>query len=157
MAQTTGNLRDAEHAELSETDAADFEQRLAKFRDTLPDREKAILSHMVIEASDGQPPAQKGQAKQAEPTQDELDAFMEKLNRFHDELPADQHLYVDGMLVKTWFKDDVEVQGYYPWNTWITITNKERHIYEYNCLAAGGTWVERWRRGAGHRRFACVS
>jgi hypothetical protein len=159
MTQKTADLqRDVENVELGEDDAQDFMERLDAFRDSLPDREKAILAQMVMHAAGEQPNPPEEKAQQPEPTQEEIDAFTDKLNRFHDELPGEMHLFVDEMLSKTWFKDASEVQGYH-WvriSPWQKITNWDRNAYDEWCYSRGGDAVYTIRRPGGTKRFvAC--
>lgn len=159
MGPKTADLKhDLEQMSSNEDDAKDFLERLDAFRDTLPPREKAILAEIVVEALGDEPAPEGGQAPEGEPTQEEIDSFIEKLNRFHDELPGDQHLYVDQMLGATALKDKAEVEGYSLDLVWFgTIQNKQRHIYRAACFnRPGPQYVREWfRPGAGHRRFAC--
>ncbi len=159
MAQKTADIgSEVESTGLGQDDANDFLERLDTFRDSLPEAEKSILSQMVIDAS-GEPAEQSnGQAAKAEPTGEDMESFKKKLNAFHDELPGDQHLYVDELLAKTWYQDEAEVQGYH-WDRispWIQIPNKQRFAYADACFAIGGDKLK-WKKytGEGHMWVAC--
>jgi hypothetical protein len=159
MTQKTADLeRDVSSAELGEEEAKDFMERLDAFRETLTPKEQAILGFMVFQASGEQPPAEAGSGELSPPTDEEMDAFTEKLNQFHDELPGEQHLFIDEMLGKTWFKDHAEVQGYH-WvriSPWYQITNRQRQAFAQACANAGGDAVRYvYRPGSGHRYAAC--
>lgn len=155
MALKTPALQEAGGAELTDQESEKFFEKLDEFRETLTDKEQIMLAVMVVEATDdAEAPASDGQAEAEPPTEAELDAFAGKLTEFHDSLEGNQHLLIDTMLGKTWFKHEAEVEGYY----WLPeprrIPNRQWAAYVRACAAAGGkvTWS---RSGAGHRNVAC--
>ncbi|CAN5227257.1 hypothetical protein BH09ACT13_BH09ACT13_05820 [soil metagenome] len=158
MALKTTVLEDAERAELSEQDADEFFTQLNAFRDTLADKEKVVLATMVVEAIDGtDAPTGDGPTTMEPPTAEETDAFAEKLDKFHDSLPGDQHLFLDAILGKSWFAHEAEVEGYH-WRLLDTriIKNWQWQGYKEACGAVGGDRADwtKWR-GSPRRRVAC--
>ena len=155
MASKTADLKqDLESVELSDEDSGDFMERLADFRDSLPDREKAILAQMVVDSAGDDV---EGSGTQQPPTAEEIDSFMQKLNAFHDGLPGDQHLLVDEMLAKTFMKEKAEVEGYHDIriSRWQRIPRSEFNNYREWCYQLGGDWVK-WRSmGPSTVRVAC--
>lgn len=132
--RTADLMHDVTTVELGEEDANDFMERLDEFRATLPDQEQAILAVMALEAAGESIPAT-GEGTLSEPTDEEMAAFAAKLDRFHDELPGNQHLYVDHMLAKTWFVEQAEVQGY-GWELigkWFLIPKKNLPAWRAAC------------------------
>jgi hypothetical protein len=162
MTQKTADLgHDVSSATLTEEDAKDFFERLDEFRKGLSEKEQAILAVMVVEAAgdDIPTPEAEGEGQVSPPTDEEVHAFLEKLNRFHDELPGEQPLYVDQILAKTWFKDQSEVQGYH-WRQiggWLWIPNQHRDEFIAACRSVGGDAVQfrRRRPGGGHVYAGC--
>jgi hypothetical protein len=161
MALKTNVPEQTENAQLEEQEIEDFFQRLDQFRDSLPEKEQVMLAALVVEATGKGEEADKAQQENPKsldpPTDEEFDAFAEKLNQFHDSLEGDQHLVLDAMLGKTWFQHEAEVEGFY-WRLLDTrvITNRQLPAYINACGAVGGdrvTWVR--RMGGGHRRVAC--
>ena len=161
MASKTADLQsDVANAEGSDAEAQEFIARLEEFAKSLPEREQAILSQMVVETI-GEEPQEGGPASTAEPTDEEMESLAEKLDSFHDELPGNQHLYVDDILAASWFKDRADVQGY----TWGTLAwrglvpNTHRGWYAQQCLSRPGAQEFQWkpkRRGGGHTYVACI-
>lgn len=158
MTSKTADLQsDVATVELGDEDGTDFMERLDGFRDSLPDREKAILAQMVVDAAEVADDATGTGTEQAPPTAEEIDSFMKKLDAFHDELPGDMHLLVDEMLAKTVFKDRSEVQGY-SWiriSRWQRIPNSSYDAYREWCYQRGGDWVKWQRMGPTTVRVAC--
>ena len=158
MTVKTADLKqDLETVELSDEDADDFLERLDAFRVGLSDKEQALLALMVFEAAGEDPPAAKGEGDLSVPTDEETDAFLEKLDRFHDDLPGSQHLYVDQLLGATVFKHEAEVRGYQTRiGPWFRIKHWQREAFERACYRAGGDLVRyEWRGGGAHRWAAC--
>ncbi|MBA2641537.1 MAG: hypothetical protein H0U82_01255 [Actinobacteria bacterium] len=93
------------------------------------------------------------------PTADETDAFAEKLDKFHDSLPGDQHLFLDAILEKSWFAPEAEVEGYHWILGWILepriIKNSQWQAYKQACSTAGG-WATWSKSGRGRRKVACL-
>ncbi|CAN5227408.1 hypothetical protein BH09ACT13_BH09ACT13_05830 [soil metagenome] len=150
MALKTPVLDDAARAELTEQDADEFSDQLAAFHDTLDEKEQVLLARLVVEASDGELPPSDKSGTLEPPTEDEFDAFAEKLSRFHDTLAGDQHLFLDEMLGKTWFAAEAEVEGYH-WRllaVWKSTDPVPYGGYRDLCRRAGGdrlSWT--YRRG----------
>lgn len=153
---------DAARAELSKADAREFYDRLDAFGETLGEKERVLLAVMVVEALAGEEeaPAAEEAATIEPPTEDEFTTFAKKLSEFHDSLPGDQHLLVDAMLAKTWFRDQAEVEGFH----WRLLDRRrvgyrQFRAYEKACLAAGGdqaTWSSPKLQGYdGGLRVAC--
>ncbi len=152
MAQKTANLKqDVESTSMGEGDAQEFIRRLEEFSKSLPEREQAIISQMVVEALGEESASSNGQDSKPEPTQEEIDSFTGKLNEFHDELPGDMHLFVDDLLATTWFKEQAEVQGYsHEFLVWRgLVPNKQRFWYGQQCFARPGEQTFQWKKKGG--------
>jgi hypothetical protein len=150
-------LEDAERAELGEEDFGEFTAKLDEFRDGLSDKEKVALALIVVGAMDGEPSTGSEPGDIEAPSDEEMDAFAEKLNAFHDSLPGSQHLFLDAMLGKTWFSDEAEVQGYH----WVLldrrmVQNWDLEAYRRACARIGGDYITWQRRPWAHRKpVAC--
>jgi hypothetical protein len=130
---------------LNEADAQEFFRRLDEFKETLNDKEKLLLASMVVAAAEdgaqGEAPQEQDLDESKLPDEQEGEAFADKLNQFHDNLPDNLHLYLDSLIGKTFLKDEAEVQGYH-WlfAGWVPMTQVS--AYKAYCYEQGGDY---WR------------
>jgi hypothetical protein len=104
-------------AQPTETETKDFMERLAEFRNGLPEDEQALMDALVARATAGD---QEQQAEQgaADGEQDvskqELDDFFAKLQDYRDKLPEGDQRLMDDVVVAAGAVDvepDVEAHG----------------------------------------------
>jgi hypothetical protein len=145
----------------SETEVAEFQQKLKDFEATLNDEEKQQLAAMIVLATDAQDEEEtkRVSGKERQPTDQEMEAFAKKLNDFHNSLPGDQHRVLDALVGRAFARDDADVQGYeYIWSGWV-LANRRTWNYWWNvCDYQGGdlyNFGTAWSGGRKWRHIGC--
>jgi hypothetical protein len=138
----------------SEQETEEFFQRLDEWRKSLSDREQYILASLVVHAADGQEGEDTQSEAQIEPTDEELDAFADRLDQFHDEL-GDKHVLLDGILLRSVHRDDkADVEGY-QWAWFMIVPAPTVRSFQKVCTQLGGRPM-RPQRLRGNRRYRAV-
>jgi hypothetical protein len=142
----------------SEQDIREFERKFKEFFEDLPDREKLQAASLRVLAAkeDGDDEAQQvGEGQEMDPlSEEEIEAFVAKLNGFHDSLPEGQHQILDSMTAKAFVhsvpgdeRDDVEGHhGTFQWARWIAPGSQfeaDRQYYANYC----------WNYNRGHTHW----
>jgi len=125
----------------SETELAEFQQKLTDFEATLTPGEKQQLAGMIVLATDAQDEEEtkKVSGETTLPSDEEMDAFAKKLDEFHDSLPGEQHRVLDAIVGHAWAGDADDVQGYYYiWSGWINANRRSWRSYWRACDYQGG-------------------
>ena len=137
----------------SEQDIKEFQKKFDEFFETLSEREKLQAASLVTLAAqeDGVREAEQvGENSEAEPlSEKEIEEFLAKLQKFHDDLPDGQHEIIGGLygkgIVHAIPEDQRdEVEGH-----WLSYDNyiNVRNLYYYSwvnyyarqCYSYGGT------------------
>jgi hypothetical protein len=125
----------------SQTEVDDFWRRLREFSDSLSERERELLA-MTVVAGAAWPVStpieeEKEQATDGAPADEELEAFAEKLDQFHDSLPGEQHQVLDGIVGMAYFSEEMDVQPY-GWLFQGYIPANKLNYYKKLCWNYGG-------------------
>ncbi len=157
----------------SEQDMREFESKFNEFFESLSEREKPEAAAMVVLAGEYET-SQEGstEVEQREENQDveaplseeEIEAFVAKLDSFHDSLPEGQHQILDSMAAKAFVhvgpedeQDDVQghywqrTEAYYPTASSFTNFN----YFENFCSSIGGRMRFRYITWNGQVAFGC--
>lgn len=158
MAQAT--LKEPETTQAAPFTDQDVEavfDRLEEFRETLPEREKQILSRMIVEAGGDDEATQEGISADATdtPKDEDLDSLGEKLHKLHEELPGNQHLVLDSLVAKSLLKEAVDTEGYH-YLFIRTVPNRRVRAWARYCASIGGDQLRYvGYRGGGHKTIGC--
>ena len=151
--------------EVSETDVEGFWQAVDAWQSTLSEKEQMQFSALVVLAAGQENEVESyGQAQdeqQAALSEAEVDAFMQKLEEFHDTLPEGQHQILDALVGRAFASDENEVEPYWYqlWRGWIPQSRVNHHLAQ--CRAAGGGWGFLYpyrsvvQRGTRYTDFGC--
>jgi hypothetical protein len=134
----------------TEEEVADFDRRLDEFRQSLPERDqKQLAALIVVAAREQEAGTQESSGDDTRPSEQEVDAFMDKLKQFHDSLPGDQHHLLDS-LVRNAAAANEDVEGYdhqMLWWAWMPYSHRASYITQ--CYGEFGTlkwWTDRYGR-----------
>ena len=154
MAQATLKEPETRAEPFTDEDAEAAFDKLEELRETLPEREKQILSRMVVDATDGEGAIEESAAAES-PSDEEIDSLAQKLNDLHDQLPGNQHLVLDALVGKTLLKDAADVQGYH-WLFIRTVPNRRVGAWREYCRSIGGDRFKMvWYSRGGHKTVGC--
>jgi hypothetical protein len=111
--------------------------KLAEFRNTLPEREQAMMDSLVARAA-GQPEEGDGVVADA-PSAAEVTGFAQKLEEYRDTLPEDDRILVDGMVIASGAVEE-DVAGHAWYQAWSAPGHSAWYTtYMAACFARSGT------------------
>jgi hypothetical protein len=135
----------------SEQDMQEFQGKFDEFFENLSDREKLQTASVVVLATQEVTDEESIEENQTvEPlSEEEIGAFVAKLDGFHDSLPEGQHQILDSMVARTFVHDIPEeelddVQGnvlYLRWSRWVPYNRYQDqwiNYYKNYCNNQGG-------------------
>ena len=147
-------------ATVNETELEEFFRSLENFRQNLSENEEQQLAAMIVLAANKEDEATENVSPENStppPSEQEMQAFMQKLNEFHDSLPGNQHQVLDGMVGTAFAKDEPEVQGYtWIWGGWVRNRSDVLRYYVNLCNYQGGDLYSIRTAGGGrYRQVGC--